>query len=220
MPLITNGFETVEQLRRHWSEHGDDFGASNLTDYEEMADSFLGDVKPEGVHECVRACGAILRYDPTSEAFGVLDAQRIIRTYFKPIPCAKVPSHQRESKRRLDVAILPLIISFISSRSAKNDNRKKLRSKIHARYVATRWKPRQQIIVYARHAALNLECMMLMRLLPNCESHGLRREHSGGARSIQFQPTGTRSRNWREQVSRSSVSPQVSLRPLAHLHQR
>jgi hypothetical protein len=99
MPLISRGFESLEQVKTHFRKHGDDFGASNRDEYEQMADLFLAGKKPEGVHECVRACGAILRYDPGSEAYGVLDAQSIIRTYFKPIPCAQVPFREREAER-------------------------------------------------------------------------------------------------------------------------
>lgn len=97
MALSTNGFESVEQLKLHFRKHGDDFRASNANEYEQMADDFLGGDKQEGVHECVRRCGARLRYDPSSEAYGVLDGQAIIRTYFKPIPCSQVPFHEREA---------------------------------------------------------------------------------------------------------------------------
>ena len=100
MPLITKGFESIEQLKRHFSEHGDDFRASNSNDYEQMADEFLGGEKREGVHECVRRCGARLRYDPSNEAYGVLDARLIIRTYYKPVPCSNVPFHEREATRQ------------------------------------------------------------------------------------------------------------------------
>jgi len=100
MPLITKGFESLEQRNRHFSEHGGDFRASNADEYEQMADTFLSGLKPEGVHECVRAGGSMLRYDPASEAFGVLDAQSIIRTYYKPIPCQSVPVAMRDATRR------------------------------------------------------------------------------------------------------------------------
>jgi pyocin large subunit-like protein len=100
MPLLTNGFESIEQRKLHFRKHGDDFRASNPDDYEQMADIFLAGDKREGVYECARACGAIIRYDPSSEAFGVLDANAFIRTYFKPIPCSEIPYHERESARQ------------------------------------------------------------------------------------------------------------------------
>ena len=59
MALTTRGFESVEQLRRHFTEHGDDFGAQNSGEYERLADRFLGGDTPERVHECVRSGGAI-----------------------------------------------------------------------------------------------------------------------------------------------------------------
>jgi hypothetical protein len=125
MPLITNGFESVEQLKLHFRKHGGDFGASNANEYEQMADEFLGGDKQEGVHECVRACGAKLRYDPRNEAYGVLDAQSIIRTYFRPIPCSQVPCsqvpfHEREAARQSGRChVLPNNHSYFKSECKK-----------------------------------------------------------------------------------------------------
>jgi len=100
MALITRGFESIVQLRRHFSEHGHDFGARNADEYEQMADVFLGGSKPEGVHECVGYNRARMRYDPASEAFGVLDGGGVIRTYFKPVPCSSLPGAIREAARK------------------------------------------------------------------------------------------------------------------------
>ncbi len=100
MALSTNGFESVAQLNRHFSEHGSDFGASNPSEYEQMADTFLGVVRPDTVLECPRSRGARLRYDPASEAFGVIDAAGIIRTYFRPVPCSSLPGSIREARRK------------------------------------------------------------------------------------------------------------------------
>jgi hypothetical protein len=99
MPLSTNGFESIAQLNRHFQEHGDDFGASNPSEYEEMADVFLSQEKLETVHECVRVSGARLRYDPSTEAFGILDRTGVIRTYFKPVPCSSLRGAIREIAR-------------------------------------------------------------------------------------------------------------------------
>lgn len=100
MPLITNGFESVAQLNRHFSEHGADFGAASANEYEEWADLFLGGTKPDHVLECLRQCGAKIRYDPTTEAFGVLDAGGICRTYYKPVPCSSLPGHMRAAMKQ------------------------------------------------------------------------------------------------------------------------
>ena len=100
MALITNGFESLEQLNRHFSEHGADFGASNPNEYEELADAFLGETKPAHVHECMRQSGAKLRYDPNTEAFGVLDAGSVCRTHYKPVPCSALRGSVRAAMKQ------------------------------------------------------------------------------------------------------------------------
>ena len=95
MPLKTLGFMNVRQRNRHFSAHGAEFGASNAQDYEKLADEFLGGVAASGVLENVRSRGDMVRYDPATEAFGVMDSTGIIRTYFKPVPCVNVPASIR-----------------------------------------------------------------------------------------------------------------------------
>ncbi len=90
MALATKGFLNTRQLNRHFSEHGADFGASNITDYQEMADVFLGGSKAAYVEECTRSKGDTVRYDPTTEAYGIIDSNNVIRTYFKPVPCSSL----------------------------------------------------------------------------------------------------------------------------------
>jgi pyocin large subunit-like protein len=75
MPLKTKGFESVSQLREHFTEHGDDLGASNAEAYERLADEFLGGEKPPEISECIRTCGHIIRYDPNTDIFGILDRE-------------------------------------------------------------------------------------------------------------------------------------------------
>jgi hypothetical protein len=86
-------------LNRHFQEHGSDFDASNPTEYEQLADRFLGLEKPETVHECATGSGAKVRYDPGTDAFGVIDRGGIIRTFFKPLPCSRVQGAMREATR-------------------------------------------------------------------------------------------------------------------------
>jgi pyocin large subunit-like protein len=97
MLLYTKGFESLRETNRHYQEHGDDFGFPNPEAYEDAADLFLGGAKPLDVYECTRRCGYILRYDANTEAFGIIDKDGIIRTYYKPIPCAKVPFAERQA---------------------------------------------------------------------------------------------------------------------------
>lgn len=91
MPLHTRGFLNTRQLNRHFVEHGTEFGLATMTEYEDAADVFLGGMKPPHVVECTRSRGDRVRFDPISDAYGVLDVNGVIRTYFKPIPCANVP---------------------------------------------------------------------------------------------------------------------------------
>lgn len=95
MALKTRGFLNARQANRHFSQHGADFGASNAKEYEELADVFLGQVLPPDVHECKRKRGDTIRYDPQTQAYGVLDGGGIIRTFYKPVPCSSLPASVR-----------------------------------------------------------------------------------------------------------------------------
>ena len=99
MPLKTKGFVSVAELRRHFGEHGEEFGASNAREYEELADMFLGSATTSDIHECKRRCGHMIRYDAKTEAFGVLDVDGIILTCYKPVPCSSVPFLQRDAAK-------------------------------------------------------------------------------------------------------------------------
>lgn len=100
MAPSTNGFGSLSRRRSHFAKHGAEVGASDAEDYERLADELLGSVKPPEVHECKRSKGDLVRYDPRTEVFGVVDAAGVIRTYFKPIPCSKVPFHLRAGAKR------------------------------------------------------------------------------------------------------------------------
>ena len=100
MALQTKGFLNARQRNRHFTEHGADFGASNATDYEALADVFLGGSTPTGVEECTRKQGDKLRYDPKTEALGVIDAAGIIRTFYKPVPCVTLPANVRSAMKQ------------------------------------------------------------------------------------------------------------------------
>jgi hypothetical protein len=98
MPL-TKGFVNKTQRARHFAEHGGDFGASNAEEYEVYADQFLGAAITAQVHECTRQKGDKLRYNPTTQDYGVLDSRGIIRTCYRPIPCGAVPAAARSAMR-------------------------------------------------------------------------------------------------------------------------
>ncbi|MGO9470068.1 MAG: hypothetical protein ACLQVF_38705 [Isosphaeraceae bacterium] len=80
------GFPDSVKLLDHYNRHGADFGAASAAQYEQMADAFLNGPGGTGVLQKVRRNGDIVRYDPATEAFGVVKAGGAIRTHFKPNP--------------------------------------------------------------------------------------------------------------------------------------
>jgi hypothetical protein len=75
----------AENALRHFRDHGKDFGALNATEYARMAANFLHS-PPQGVLTRVRSNGDIVRFDPVSDAFGVMDKNGAPRTFFRPDP--------------------------------------------------------------------------------------------------------------------------------------
>lgn len=76
-----------DDLRQHFEDHGDDFGANTAQEYEAMADAFMARmpvVTP--LHECVRNNGMICRYDTSTQEYAVKSSWGYIMTYFKPKP--------------------------------------------------------------------------------------------------------------------------------------
>ena len=86
----TSGFRSNLELRQHYADHGAEFRVTTIAEYEALADALWADPKPAHIHEYRRRRGDIIRYDPTTEAFGVVDNKSVIRTFFKPIPCASI----------------------------------------------------------------------------------------------------------------------------------
>ena len=88
----TRGFSDKKLRLRHWSDHGQDFAtAITVAQYEAMADRFLSQALCPTMIPCNRKHGDHVRYDQATGTFGVLSADGIIRTYFKPVPCAWIP---------------------------------------------------------------------------------------------------------------------------------
>jgi hypothetical protein len=88
--MLTNGFLNARQLNRHYASHGAEFGAKSATQYQALADMFLGGIRVQPIEECVRGKGDIVRFNPISDEYGVLDSGGTIRTYFKPVSCASL----------------------------------------------------------------------------------------------------------------------------------
>jgi hypothetical protein len=88
-------FANRRELSRHFVEHGADFAAQTQEDYGHMAEIFLMGVQPPSVVQCRRNKGDLIRFDTVTGAYGVLDRNNIVRTFFKPIPCASIPPQRR-----------------------------------------------------------------------------------------------------------------------------
>jgi RHS repeat-associated protein len=86
-PLWTpkNG-STAANALSHFNDHGSDFpGVNNALEYVADAQEFLRSPSA-GTLTKVRPNGDIVRYDPSSNIFGVMDSAGAPRTYFKPDP--------------------------------------------------------------------------------------------------------------------------------------
>ena len=86
MPL-TRGFRNPLELSEHFTKHGNWLGISDENAYAERADDFLGRPREPGVYEFRRPWNNdLVRYDPVTEEFGVLDEDGYIKTYDKLDP--------------------------------------------------------------------------------------------------------------------------------------
>ena len=97
--MNTRGFRDVNTRNRHHQEHGAEFGCSSPAAYEAMADDFWKTPCPPHIAKCLRSKEDRLRYDPASGALGVIDGNHIIRTFFKPVPCASLSPAVRATFR-------------------------------------------------------------------------------------------------------------------------
>lgn len=78
------------ELAIHHAKHRAQFPGLSAIQYQNLADSFLGRPASSELLECKRNKGDVLRYDTVTEEFAVLSSTGIIRTYFKPVPCASL----------------------------------------------------------------------------------------------------------------------------------
>lgn len=83
---FTNGFDPLV-LADKFQRHGADFKALTMTEYEQMADEFLGGPRAPTTRECIRRRGGDkLRFDIASDEFGILSPSGEIKNYYKPDP--------------------------------------------------------------------------------------------------------------------------------------
>ena len=94
------GFVNARQLGLHFAKHGADFGVKTAGEYEILADMFLSGPLSVPVQECRRAAGDVVRFDPMSDEYGVIDSTGIVRTYFKPVPCGTLNASVRVAAKK------------------------------------------------------------------------------------------------------------------------
>jgi RHS repeat-associated protein len=79
---------SAQNAYRHFIDHGADFpDAQNAVQYVEHAQDFLHN-PPPGTLTKTRPNGDVIRYDPSTNTFGVMDTNGAPRTMFKPDPAA------------------------------------------------------------------------------------------------------------------------------------
>lgn len=86
---IATGFIDSASLTYHHGEHGQDFNAADKDDYLAQAKAFLEAplTANSTIREGIRVTSKeIVRYDSATEAFAVVQADGIIKTFYKPMP--------------------------------------------------------------------------------------------------------------------------------------
>jgi hypothetical protein len=107
-------FSNARQLNRHFAEHGSEFGAATPQDYEQMADLFLKAPQSLSIRQCRRARGDLIRFDPVSGAYGVLDQNNNVRTFSGRFHAPRWQLRKERERRPLAVAMPRLTICYIS----------------------------------------------------------------------------------------------------------
>ena len=79
-------FADAAKRTDHFNRHGGDFGANTEDEYEQQASDFLNGRRNTTTLEKTRSNGDVVRYDPTTEEFGVGTPNGGVRTYYKPAP--------------------------------------------------------------------------------------------------------------------------------------
>ena len=100
LPLrFTRGFDP-DALMDHVEKHSTRLQiTAGATEYEERADALFVNPKPDDVLECDRPDGDKIRFNKTTDEYGVMAADQIIRTYYIPIPCHKLaPVNQKPGR--------------------------------------------------------------------------------------------------------------------------
>jgi hypothetical protein len=78
------GFASRTKLAEHYEKHGREFGSVTIDEYLRMAQELRDRSADGSVVEAVRSDGVVTRFDRASGAFLAFNADRTIRTFFKP----------------------------------------------------------------------------------------------------------------------------------------
>lgn len=81
----TKNKSSAQNADGHFKDHGADFGAKNAVDYALKAHEFLHN-PPAGTLSKTRPNGDVVRFDPATDTFGVMDKTGAPRTLYKPDP--------------------------------------------------------------------------------------------------------------------------------------
>ena len=81
----TRNNSTAQNAYRHFKDHGADFNARNAVDYVRQARDFLHN-PPSGTLSRARSNGDVVRYNPATNTFGVMNEAGTPRTFYKPDP--------------------------------------------------------------------------------------------------------------------------------------
>jgi pyocin large subunit-like protein len=78
------GFRTPERLDEHYRKHGAEFSGIGKEEYLRLAQDLRDAPAGADILEYLRTDGVTTRYDRRSGAFLAFDADKTIRTFFRP----------------------------------------------------------------------------------------------------------------------------------------
>lgn len=83
----TAGFKSRVHLLDHFAKHQGRLGFSQVSEYEEAADSFVGKPLPSTAGEFIRPWnGDVVRFDAATDEFGITDRSGFLKTYYRLHP--------------------------------------------------------------------------------------------------------------------------------------
>jgi RHS repeat-associated protein len=82
--IAPKGFQSGKELIRHAADHAHEFGVSEHAAYDKLATDLFSRLVGNGLMEKVRSTnGDIIRWDPTTNAFGVMRSDGYMRSLFR-----------------------------------------------------------------------------------------------------------------------------------------